>query len=649
MASAQTDTLFYAIDSVASVGAVRRTSVVGGDLSGTLTLDMDRMSSMPKILGSADPLRSASFLPGVQTSSEYDSGVHICGCENAHNDINIKGVPVYGAAHLFGFFSIFNPAHYKSMDFSLTESKADRLGGSLGMVLQDKIPSKAGGDFNVGIMSSQGTLRLPLGRRNALTVSGRGSYMNLLYGKFMRFDDSDVRYGFGDANITWQCNASERDRLWLDLYYGRDNAKVEDGTDFCGINVRWGNKIASLHWQHEMERASLRQSIYGSRYSSKADIGYQDILAHLNSGISTFGYDADVTLGDFNFGASAQMHRIQEQIPAFNDVQPSNRPETSAIGELYGEWSHLFGLHWEIEAGLKAALYRSADKRYWFRPSPKVKASYDFRRYGKLSLQYSIRNQYLFQTGLTNIGFPTEFWMAAGEASAPQWSQNLDLGYNCELWGGRYAVSTNLYYRWLYNQVEFGGNLYDLLDTSYSLRDCLLTGKGRNYGINLMFQKKSGDFTGWVSYSLGRSLRKFDNAEYPLAWYPSNHERIHELNVVASYKKGRWNASGTFVCASGTPFTAPECFYIVSGHMMTQYGQHNGTRLRPYIRLDLSLDCSIIKNERQENGINLSVYNVLCRRNDVFYRLKLTEDGFSFSKVAFFLRFVPSVSYYHRF
>lgn len=649
MASAQTDTLFYAIDSVSTVGTSRRTSAIKGDITEGLTIDMERLSSMPRILGSADPLRSASFTSGVQTSSEYDSGVHIRGCDNAHNDININGVPVYGAAHLFGFFSIFNPTHYKSMELSVTKSDADRLGGSLGMRLHDKIPEKVGGDFAVGIMSSQGTLRLPLGKKNALTISGRGSYMNLIYKKFMRFDDSQVRYGFGDANFTWQCEAFKKDKLWLDLYYGKDKADVGQGTDFGGIKVDWGNKIASFHWLHNLEKGSLRQTLYASRYSSKAGIAYQDISTRLNSGISSYGYSLDTKLGDFSFGAQAQLHSIQEQIPSFDDKDPDNAPQNSFVGEIYGKWGHAFGLHWGLETALKAALFRSSDKHFWFRPSPELAISYDFRRYGKIALQYSIRNQYLFQTGLTNIGFPTEFWMAAGEISAPQWSQNIDLGYNCELWGGKYALSVDLYYRWLYNQVEFGGNLYDLLDTNYSLQDCLLKGKGRSYGLNFMFMKQTGDFTGWVSYSLGRSQRKFENAQYPLSWYPSNHERIHELNIVANYKKGRWNASGTFVCASGTPFTAPECFYIVSGHLMTQYGPHNGTRLRPYIRLDLGLDCSIIQNEKQENGFSLSVYNVLCRRNDVFYRLKITPEGFSFSKVAFFLRFVPSISYYHRF
>ena len=72
--------------------------------------------------------------------------------------------------------------------------------------------------------------------------------------------------------------------------------------------------------------------------------------------------------------------------------------------------------------------------------------------------------------------------------------------------------------------------------------------------------------------------------------------------------------------------------------------------MRPYIRLDLSVSRSIIKNENQENGINLSVGNVLARDNDVMYKLKVFDDGgFVYARQSFVLRIIPSISYYHKF
>ena len=164
-----------------------------------------------------------------------------------------------------------------------------------------------------------------------------------------------------------------------------------------------------------------------------------------------------------------------------------------------------------------------------------------------------------------------------------------------------------------------------------------------------MLHKQSGSLTGWVSYSWGRALRRFNNPEYT-GVYPANHERIHEFNAVCSYKYRDWDFSGTFICASGRPFTAPESYYLSSGKIIMSYGEHNACRMRPYIRMDLSVTYTLNKNEKYENGLNLSIYNVLARKNDVMYKLKINKSNqFAYQPLSFMLRLVPSISYYHKF
>ena len=196
--------------------------------------------------------------------------------------------------------------------------------------------------------------------------------------------------------------------------------------------------------------------------------------------------------------------------------------------------------------------------------------------------------------------------------------------------------------------MEYKGDILDLLLSKYDLNEKLLKGKGWNYGVNFMLHKQSGDFTGWVSYSLGRAVRRFDHPDYK-GIYPANHERIHDLNVVGSYQSGRWNFAGTFVFASGLPFTAPRSFYVSSGQIVADYGGHNACRMRPYVRLDLSVSCSIIKNEKQENGINFSLYNAFGRKNDIMYKIRIDDKGYRFSPASIPMRFMPSISYYHKF
>ena len=104
-AEAQTDSLYLSIDSTTFVSQ-RHSSLLKPSSDGVMTVNLEMLQNLPKILGNTDPMQFVRLLPGVQTNSECDAGVHIQGCDNAHNDISIGGVPIYGASHLLGIFSV---------------------------------------------------------------------------------------------------------------------------------------------------------------------------------------------------------------------------------------------------------------------------------------------------------------------------------------------------------------------------------------------------------------------------------------------------------------------------------------------------------------------------------------------------------------
>lgn len=217
-AGAQTDSLYMELDSTTLVTR-RHTSAIKTVSGGVTQISLSQIQSMPKILGSTDPVNFIKNLPGVQTSSEYDSGIHIQGCDNAHNDISLAGVPIYGANHLFGFFSVFNPSHYTKMSFSRS-ARSNRLGGTLKMELSDTLRHPVSGEVSIGIMSSQGTIGFRCGRKSHLRLSARQSYMNLLYKKWLMIEISPIRYGFGDYNVSWLFTPTPDDRIWLEGYWG---------------------------------------------------------------------------------------------------------------------------------------------------------------------------------------------------------------------------------------------------------------------------------------------------------------------------------------------------------------------------------------------------------------------------------------------
>ena len=113
-AQRETGELNVLLDSV-DITASRNAQSVRTMSDGSVRLNLDMLDKLPKIMGNADPISYSRMLPGVQTSGEYNGGLHINGSENSHNTISVLDVPLFNVNHLLGFFSTFIPTHYSSM------------------------------------------------------------------------------------------------------------------------------------------------------------------------------------------------------------------------------------------------------------------------------------------------------------------------------------------------------------------------------------------------------------------------------------------------------------------------------------------------------------------------------------------------------
>lgn len=627
--------------------------VIKGGVSGEVSVE--KIRSIPSILGAADPVRFIRLLPSVQMNTETDAGLYMQGSEYSHTLLSIGGVPVYGGTHMFGLFSVFNPTHYKSMDYSTDAGQKTRLAGLIDMTLPDSLTRRLGADISLGMLSSQGTLRIPTGSWSTLYVSGRRTLINLFYGRYLTFNGQPIKYGFTDANLTWYARPSSRDRLWLDVYAGRDSGDFTYGKNGMSMNGGWYNGLASVHWDHYFSDFTLKQTAYCTRYGLTAHVVADFLEGHMPSHIQKVGYNGDALWNGWDFAFSAAWLQAQPQNPDvsghYNTTNISSEPRQDALeGVLSATYSCPLGYYLTLKGGLGVHGFLNDQKQFFWGLTPQIEAQVNLMEGGKIGARYGIHRQNIFQTGMTNMGLPTEFWVLAGDYSAPQWSHNASLSYNLDLFRGQWALSTELYFKRLYNQLEYKGTLMEMFNGNYSLSRSLLKGDGYAYGVNLMIQKKEGRLTGWAGYAFGRSLRRFDDPAFP-GLYPSDHERLHEFNLVATYDFGRFDVGGTFVVASGTPYTRAESFYIIGDRMICNYGERNAFRLPAYIRLDLSGNWYFIKNSKMEGGLNLSIYNVLCRENAVGYGLNINmeEQSYQFKPTTFGIKFMPSLAIFFKF
>ena len=610
---------------------------------GVTRVDMAELAAMPSVLGNSDPLHFVQMLPSMQTSSEIDAGIHIQGCDHQHNLVALDGVPIYGASHLMGLFSVFNPTHYRSMSYSTTATDVNRLGGVIDMHTRRSIPGKLGLDASVGLVSAQGTLEAPLSKNSALIVSGRGSLVDLLYGNYLRLDDMSLSYNFSDLNATWLWVPNSGDRISADFYYGSDRVLTDGQGGDINLNAFWRNLMGALHWTH----GDFGQSLYYTRYSLDLGMAQGGRGVEMPSSIATVGYRGGWNSGPLKILADVAMHDILPQDPSVENMgidYESQEMMRSFESSVSAGWTGTIGYSFEYGATLAAQWFLSDEKKSWFGLSPQLTGTWHLESGDKIRVNAGIHRQYLFQTGVSNIGLPLEFWLPAGKYGAPQWSLGTSLGWNKST--GMFELDSELYFRYLGNQLEYISSFHDVMLGSYDLGSSLRQGTCRAYGINLMLRKTEGRLTGWAALSAGRSLRSFEGGTYP-----SNHERLVEFNMVGSYKAGRWDLGATLVAAGGTPFTEVREYYMISELIVSVQEARNSGRLNPYFRLDLNARYSFKDRGRLHHGLNFSVYNATAQNQEIYRSIKLDRDNNSLSYRSMYLgiTILPSVGYFVKF
>ena len=661
--SCMLSTSVLAQDSLLRGDTIREVNVRGHRLNtflldapnGTSRIDLRMMDNMPRILGNADPMHYAQLLPGVQTNSEYDAGLHVQGCDNAHHIVTINGVPLYNVSHMLGFFSIFNTPHFATMQLARSAANAsmdNRLGAHVDMQTADTLRPQTSGDLSVGPISSQGTLRLPVGKQSLLTLSARQAYLNLLYGQWMKIESETMRYSFGDYNLSWICQLGKQHTLAIDFYHGNDRARYDDSDYLLDTSLKWGNTMAALRMDSRWGNSSrLRQALYYTHSYNEFSLDMSNLRVEVPSDISDVGYRADLKTGNLDAGIQLIGHTIHPQEPSVHGMFSIQHEAQSCERTLEASAYTDYTLHTgsvSTTAGLRTVYYQYGSYRR-VALDPVVSVSYQMNDVSQLVLRSSVKHQYLHRSGFSDMGLPTEFWFSASQNFPAQYDWNISLGFDTWFSNKMYHLTLEAYYKRLYHQQEYSGNVFDVLYSSYDLQSMLLHGQGYNYGLNLLIEKRKGRLTGWLSYSWGRAMRRFSD-ERLQDWYPASHERPHELNAVATYRLDKhWSFGGTYVFASGTPFTAPRKFYLFNSNLVSVFGEHNAQRLKPYMRLDASVNYDFREHKGRRSGINVSFYNLTMYSNDIHYRLKIYNDRFAAKPFRFLLKVMPSVNYYYHF
>ena len=632
---------------------------------GRIDLSMNQVKAIPAFMGEVDILKAIQLLPGVQSAGEGNAGFYVRGGGPDQNLIMLDDAVVYNTGHLFGFFSIFNGDAIKNVSLikgGMPAQYGGRLSSVLDVTMKEGNINKFQGDGGIGLIASRFSVQGPIKKEKAsFIVSARRTYIDALVKPFVSKSSSfyGSGYYFYDMNAKVNYRFSEKDRLYLSGYFGRDVFDFRNSKRSFNTNIPWGNSTATLRWNHVFNRR-----LFANTTAVYNDYNFKFSAAQENFEIGLFSGIRDMTIkSDFDyyplpnhklrFGGLLTHHKfIPNVVTGRQDsvvFTPNNEGAKYAMeAALYVQDDWEIGEKLKVNYGVRWSSFNQVGP-YMLYTRDDNGNKLDSISYGRLktvkayggleprltiryalndesSLKAAVTRNYQYIHLVTNAGttLPTDLWVPSTYLVRPQLSWLYSAGYFRIFDDNRFETSVEVYYKDMRNQVEYKeGYTPSLADPEEEF----VFGKGWSYGAEFFVNKTKGRLTGWIGYTLSWTYRQFRQLNEGLR-YPARYDRRHDISVVANYDAGkRWKLGAVFVYGTGNAITLPERFYIINGVLTQEYSRLNQYRMKAYHRMDLSATYTPVPKKKRKVSSSwvFSVYNIYSRLNPYF--LYFDQEG----------------------
>lgn len=644
---------------------------------GSAALDVRQAAAIPAFLGESDLFQALEWLPGVGRTGEAGGELVIRGSDAHFNRYLLDGAPIIHPWHTFGLFSTFQTEALKSVRLYKGSFPAE-YGGGLSAVLdvemKDGDRDEAAGTVALSPVSLRAVAELPLGRGASLMLSGRRSYLDLLFSPRVQASSSalfftedelaaeaeqDLGYYFYDVGAKVTLRPSRFHRLSVSYYEGGDDLDADvpfvsllgpaaGSAGPLGLRLAygWGNRVASARYRYLYgRRLFLTTTAYYSRYRAReqaharptatslvdsdyrvrfaeagltVDADYYYSLEHqFRLGARFVGRTFESTLGETILRADTGDGTVRTQRDVVRALE----------GAVYVQDTWQPSPEWQVQPGVRVELFGLGP---YFSVSPRVHVRYTvtperlFVKAGvsrQVQYLHRLRDRYSYTYDLASSRWvpasdavrPAVAWqVAAGlEAVPADWlSLGLDV-YGRQL--GDILLPADEFQS--KDGIEGPGILPGALLAQY------VAGSGRSFGVEAAAQAERGRWRFGLSYAFARSQERPPGEAYRRARY----DAPHTLKGLAQGSLGRWTLSLTATLRSGYPVTVPVARYalgdVLDGpdeaptYYLARPAIHNG-RLPVYARVDFAIGYAF-ELFGMDWDASVQAYNLLNRRNTV--------------------------------
>jgi len=596
--------------------------------------------------------------------------------------------PVYNASHLLGFFSVFNSDAIKDVQVFKGGIPAEYGGKASSVIdirMKDGNSQKLGFSGGIGNISSRLTVEGPIVKDKwSFIVSGRRTYADFV-GKSLGIEElKDNQLYFYDLNLKTNVEIDAKNRLYFSAYTGDDYFKAGES-----IYMRWGNLTSTARWNHLFsDKLFSNTSLIFSRYDYNLGVPSNDAgQFDWTSQITDYNFKEDISWylnaqNKLTMGLNLIYHHFEpgavdaNEGSYFTDLSLTNY--NAIDNSFYISNEQAIGPKLSLRYGLRYSWFQQIGKgtvREYKHPDqpndkevtgtkmyesgelmspayhnlePRLAIKFLLDPESSLKASYNRMAQNLHLISNTNSPTPLDIWLPSNKYIQPLIANQVGLGYFRNFSDNMFETSAEVYYKKMKNVIDYidGAELFLKED----LETELLRGSGYSYGLELYAKKQQGRLTGWLSYTLSKSMREIPgiNNGNP---YPSSYDRTHNVSVVASYELTKyWNLSSTWIFATGNPTSYPIAKYDIQGNTLYYYADRNSNRIPDYHRLDVSANYDFKKNDRRKfkQSLNFSIYNLYARRNAYSVTFRQNEENPNVSeavRMSIIGSMIPAITY----
>lgn len=684
----------------------RPQDVVENAQMSSISIPVKDIKSIPMFMGEADVIKTIQLMPGVQSGTEGTSGIYVRGGGPDQNLFLLDGVPIYNANHLFGFFSVFNPDAISNITLTKGGFPA-HYGGRLSSVVDIRLKEGNMKEFHgagsIGLIASKLTLEGPIVKdKTSFIVSGRRTYFDILARPVIKQINKQngvegmSGYYFYDVNAKINHKFSEKDRIYLSAYHGRDRLYIDNeekwidnDTSYLASSesgLYWGNLTSALRWNH----------LYGSKLFSNVSLVYSnynfetfDETSTLVSGASDVGYSYKYSSGIEDWGAMADFdyrprpnHTIRfggkylyhTFTPGVETLESTDDTLTTEFNSdpiyaheyyFYGEDNFQLGSRIRANVGLHYSGFFVNDE-FYHSLQPRFTGRFLITPNFSFKAAFSRMDQYIHLLTNATIGLPTDIWVPATDLTPPQSSYQTAVGFAYNL-NNTWSFTVEGFYKTMNNLIDYseGSSFFEYgVDWEDKIER---GGSGLSYGLEFLARRDLGRFRGWVGYTLSKVEVQFDDLNNGKP-YPYTYDRRHDISIVLMFRVDEgFDVSATWVYGTGKARTLAVSRYAPADRDFNQTANPYDYYYSPYDGYRYDSDVEYFKGKnafrepayhRLDIGLNwhkqrdwgtttwsLGLYNAYNRQNSFYLFFGYDAYGNRALKQMSIFMLIPSISY----